>query len=218
MLLAPVGEELRAARRAAGLTIDQLAVRAGVSGATVERIEHGRVKPHPKTLRALALVLPAAPAGQSPCAQVGRDGLAANATAALEAVRAGAGAWVAISDIATATGLSASTLRNHLPALVERGLIEATGETKQRHYRAVLPDNGRSGSGMAPATPKKAPKHPTAVARARILDHLSRRALDEQSLTAHLGLDREVVAYICGDLLLNDALRLRPDGRYEVIA
>ena len=54
---APVGRGLREARVAAGLTIEQLAVQAGVGGATVERIEHGRVKPHRATLLALALAL-----------------------------------------------------------------------------------------------------------------------------------------------------------------
>lgn len=57
MALSPVGLELRAARVAAGLSIEQLAVRAGVSGATVERIEHGRVTPHRSTLLALGLAL-----------------------------------------------------------------------------------------------------------------------------------------------------------------
>jgi len=56
---APVGSSLREARIAAGLTIEQLAVSAGVGGATVERIEHGRVKPHRATLLALALALSA---------------------------------------------------------------------------------------------------------------------------------------------------------------
>jgi transcriptional regulator with XRE-family HTH domain len=57
MALSPVGPELRAARVAAGLSIEQLAVRAGIGGATVERIEHGRVKPHRSTLLALGLAL-----------------------------------------------------------------------------------------------------------------------------------------------------------------
>jgi len=53
----PVGPELRAARLDAGLTIEQLAVRAGIGGATVERIEHGKVSPHRSTLLALAIAL-----------------------------------------------------------------------------------------------------------------------------------------------------------------
>jgi transcriptional regulator with XRE-family HTH domain len=57
MNVAPVGSELRAARIAADLTIEQLAVRAGIGGATVERIEHGRVTPHRATLLALAIAL-----------------------------------------------------------------------------------------------------------------------------------------------------------------
>ena len=45
--------ELRRARQAAGLTIEQLAVRAGIGGATVERIENGRTRPTKATLAAL---------------------------------------------------------------------------------------------------------------------------------------------------------------------
>lgn len=59
---APAGPALREARVAAGLTIDELAVTAGVGSATVERIERGRVaKPHRATLLALALALSAFP-------------------------------------------------------------------------------------------------------------------------------------------------------------
>ncbi len=58
MPVAPVGSALREARLAAGMTIEQLAVRAGIGGATVERIEHGRVAPHRATLFALAHALP----------------------------------------------------------------------------------------------------------------------------------------------------------------
>ncbi len=54
---APVGSGLREARCAAGLSIDQLAVRAGIGSATVERIEHGRVTPRRATLVVLALAL-----------------------------------------------------------------------------------------------------------------------------------------------------------------
>lgn len=58
MPTAPVGYALREARTAAGLTIDELAVRAGIGSATVERIELRRVnKPNRATLLALALAL-----------------------------------------------------------------------------------------------------------------------------------------------------------------
>lgn len=56
---APIGPALRDARRAAGLTIDQLAASAELASATVSRIERGRIaKPNRATLRALALALP----------------------------------------------------------------------------------------------------------------------------------------------------------------
>lgn len=65
---APVGAGLRAARLAAGFTIDHLAHEAGVGSATVARIEHGRVdKPRRATLLALALALPT-PNDESPAA------------------------------------------------------------------------------------------------------------------------------------------------------
>jgi len=73
MPTAPVGSGLREARVAAGLTIEQLAVSAGVGAATVERIEHGRVKPHRATLLALALAL------SDPSTSIGRAGGAADA-------------------------------------------------------------------------------------------------------------------------------------------
>jgi len=66
MPASPVGTDLRVARLAAGLTIDELAVHAGVGSATVERIEAGRVaRPHRSTRLALALALAAA-SGRSP--------------------------------------------------------------------------------------------------------------------------------------------------------
>lgn len=77
MPTAPVGPDLRAARVAAGLTIDQLAVSAGIGSATVERIEHGRVTPHRSTLLALALALPNddnAPAGNGRVGKASDDG------------------------------------------------------------------------------------------------------------------------------------------------
>ena len=54
---APIGADLRAARVAASLSIEQFAVYAGVGSATVERIEHGRGAPRRSTLLALAVAL-----------------------------------------------------------------------------------------------------------------------------------------------------------------
>lgn len=48
---------LRTARRRAGLSIDQLAVSAGMGGASVSRIECGRTSPQRTTKAALAAAL-----------------------------------------------------------------------------------------------------------------------------------------------------------------
>jgi transcriptional regulator with XRE-family HTH domain len=50
-------EAVRAARSAAGATQEQLAVAAGISSATVARVERGTVRPTRGTLRLLALAL-----------------------------------------------------------------------------------------------------------------------------------------------------------------
>lgn len=48
---------LEAARRAAGLTLTELARRTGLSLSTLSKIEHGHEKPHPSTRRLIALEL-----------------------------------------------------------------------------------------------------------------------------------------------------------------
>lgn len=59
------GPEVRAARRAARLTLEQLAVRSRTSVSTLVRIESGMVKPRQATLLALQLALnDESPAGQ----------------------------------------------------------------------------------------------------------------------------------------------------------
>lgn len=59
----PAGTALRAARLAAGLTREQLAVRARVSSATVERAERETVRTNPSTLLSLRLALGQHPHG-----------------------------------------------------------------------------------------------------------------------------------------------------------
>lgn len=55
---AKFGAEVRAARRAAGLTAEQLAVRADLSGSGLERIERGDTsRPHRATVAALRRAL-----------------------------------------------------------------------------------------------------------------------------------------------------------------
>ncbi|MGI8731408.1 MAG: helix-turn-helix domain-containing protein [Solirubrobacteraceae bacterium] len=79
---APTGPALREARRDARLSIDQLAVAAGVSSATVERIEHERVsRPHRATLAALGFALATAVA-ENHETSIGRGANAADAKTA----------------------------------------------------------------------------------------------------------------------------------------
>lgn len=55
---AAFGAEVRAARRAAGLSVDQLAVRAGLSSSGLEKIEQGNTsRPHRSTVAALRRAL-----------------------------------------------------------------------------------------------------------------------------------------------------------------
>lgn len=183
--------------------------------------------------------------------RVGLDGLPDRTREVLAAVRA-LGGWVSASEVAASMGAAANAMRKHLQRLVERGLLEAQGETVARRYRSVTEDKAWSGEIVAPralpapvvdehgsdsspsfeeAKPEQAPAQTKSVAkdhglttqglkivRARILDHCSRRRLDEQSLASTLNVDREVVADLCGQLLVDELIVLRPDGRYEVPA
>ncbi len=56
-MLGPRPERLARLRRAQGLSLRALAAAAGVSVATVNRIERGLARPHPKTAKAIADVL-----------------------------------------------------------------------------------------------------------------------------------------------------------------
>ena len=52
------GQEIRTKRKAAGLTIQQLATRAGISFVTLQNIETGKTPhPHKLTMRAVESVL-----------------------------------------------------------------------------------------------------------------------------------------------------------------
>lgn len=58
------GRKVRAARKRAALTLEELAERAGVGHITIHRIETGKVKsdPYPSTIRKIAGALCVAPA------------------------------------------------------------------------------------------------------------------------------------------------------------
>lgn len=57
MTLAPVGARVRAARVAAGLNQEALAVVAGISRATIERVENERGRVRRTTIEAIAAAL-----------------------------------------------------------------------------------------------------------------------------------------------------------------
>lgn len=157
---------------------------------------------------------------------VGRDGLSKQAQAALEKVRAAGATPLSRGEV----GASASVMQT----LVKRNLVEGIGATVARRYRAMYPeDSATAGSGPsiigaaakssaatigAHETTGELPAGPRRVLRARILDHLSRRRLNEQSLADHLNAEREHVADLLGKLLTDELVVLGPDGCYSVPA
>lgn len=52
-----IGDQIRAAREASGLSIAGLAYKAGVSYKTIERLEAGGTTPRPATLKVIELAL-----------------------------------------------------------------------------------------------------------------------------------------------------------------
>lgn len=196
----------------------------------------GQAKPKPPAAVPKA-VLPA----RAPATRSGIDGLSEREQALLSAVRSKGSSWLALRDLtAVVPAMSITSLKRAIKTLIGRGLIEAQGATSQRRYRAANPDSPPGGSTppVAPASPEvdddvvdepSEPDAPPAAAgtldakaarilRARILDHLSRRRLTEQSLADHLNAEREHVADIVGKLLTDDAIILDPDGRYRCVA
>ncbi len=191
--------------------------------------------PRPPTPKPAAAQTQRALPAKTPATRRGRDGLPTVGQTVLEALRAHGGQWMSAAEIGRATDRTPSTLKNYLRPLVKRGLVEAKGQTSSRRYRAKIDDNAASGGSETRALPAVSRTTPPAastgprsstgsklsvadrrVCRARILDHLSRRRLDEQSLASTLGIDREEVADLCGELLLDDKIVMLPDGRYEV--
>ncbi len=222
-LLAPIAEQLAALdeieRIAASLNGggSDMAPTPAPAPAVVPRPPSKPQAPRPRKSSSPTKVLPA----KAQATGVGRDGLGATAQAALEKVRAAGATPISRAD----AGASAHVMQ----ALVNRGLIEATGATKSRRYRAVYDDNGTGGStaSLTPSPPQPRSSNATLgtpdakaskILRARILDHLSRRRMNEQSLADHLNADREHVVDILGKLLLDELVDLAPDGQYSVPA
>jgi hypothetical protein len=212
-LLAPIADKLQALDE-----MERLALSLNGGGSEAVVVEAAI----PKRAAPAQRVLPR----KAVATRRGRDGLPAKTQRVLEAIRSFGDTWAAVADIRRVPDLADipdGSLRKHIPPLVCRGLVEAKGETSQRRYRATSADNATSGGGQAavvPAPAVGAVSAPVAarVTRSRILDHLSRRKLDEPSLATLLNLDRETVADLCGALLLDDKIAMLPDGRYEVAA
>lgn len=170
----------------------------------------------PKTA---ARVLPARP----PATGRGTDGLSEPARAALTKLRT-AKTPLSRSEIGASTGV--------MQTLVRRGLVAAHGDNRGRRYAAADADNAGAGAAPGASLPDDEPETPapepqvlgtlnasqSRVLRARILDHLSRRRLKEQSLADHLNVERDHVAEILGKLLLDGLVILEPDGNYWVPA
>ncbi len=226
-LLAPIADKLRTLEE-----MEHLARSLNGGGSDVPAVKAASPPSGPK--RAAAPKQRALPA-RTPATRRGRDGLGRAAQEVLEAMRAAGGQWMSVREIAGVADSTTGALKHHFKALLARDLIEAKGQTTTRRYRAKTDDNGSSGGSESlalPPAPRPASPVPSAgprsstgsklsvadrrVCRARILDHCSRRRLDEQSLATTLGIDREEVADLCGELLLDDKIVLLPDGRYEV--
>lgn len=160
-----------------------------------------------------------------PRTRAGIDGLTERELALLTAIRSKGANWLAIRELGTMLPQHSSwALKADLKTLIGRELVEATGTTSTRRYRAANPDTPASGgptaatrSGLAGSTPAPA-RGSSTVLRARVLDHLGRRRLTEQSLADHLNADREHVADVVGKLLLEDKIVLDPDGLYRNVA
>lgn len=169
-------------------------------------------------------VLPA----KTPQTGQGRDGLGRQTQHVLAVLRVGDAAWtdgwVATGLLAAKAGMTHAALKGHLQHLGARGLVETRGKTSARRYRASRPDSERSGSrpvaAARPDPPVQAPVEQPAtavemrVARSRILDHLSRRKLSEQSLVGTLNLKAELIAEICARLLAEGKIVRLPNGTY----
>lgn len=170
----------------------------------------------PAAGRGAATTRPRRPSGQT---ARGRDGLGPRVQAVLEAIRANSG-WMTIREIWDAC--PGAPVNSPVQQLARAGLIEAQGATSRRRYRAIVaapaPAPETADPPPDPTSPAP-PSEPLGVAasrvlRSRILDHLERRGLDEKSLAGHLRADREHVAFICGQLLVDGLITLMPDGRY----
>ncbi len=224
------------------LIADQLAVldeierlAAGLAGAgpdgTGGHVEISVPAGPPPDPRALAEALgrgtPRAAAKAKPKAtaaapRVGRDGLGGKAASVLEALRANGG-WMSRAELVAVTG---DFNNKTLQTLVTRELAEAQGVTNSRRYRATRDDSDTATGGTAPPVRTK-PRETTVavdgldakatrILRARILDHLSRRRLTDQSLADHLNAELDHVKALLAELVVAGEVERDAKGLYQV--
>lgn len=229
-LLAPIAERLAVLdeieRLAAGLGDDRTPPVASVPVPPSD-------PPSPAGRRATAKPAskPSKRAAATATARVGRDGLGEVAERVLQALRNNGG-WMGRGDLLPIVGdFNVRTTQR----LVERGLVEAQGSTNSRRYRAARDTSETAGSGPPITGTSAAPvaggtvarsaapgvsvagldAKATRILRARIVDHLSRRRLNEQSLADHLNAELDHVTALLTDLAAAGDVVLDPDGRYR---
>lgn len=157
---------------------------------------------------------------------VGIDGLSTDAIGVLQQIRSHDGAAVPASAI-----LDAHTTKRQWErirgTLIDRGLIEVIGHGSKSRYAATARDSqgaGASSAGWGQGSPKLRSKPKPAapeltltttqrrILRARVIDHLSRRALTEETLASHLGADPGHVHHAVAEVLATGGIVRRLDG------
>lgn len=208
-LLAPVAEQLRTLDE-----LERLAASLNGGGSAVPVVE---APPPPAAApKRPAREQRALPARTKPTGQ-GRDGLGAKATAVLDVLRAPAADWMSAGQIAAAVGLTTTALKHHIARLIERGLIEARGQTLSRRYRAVPQDAAKRkvttfGAGRPPGKSKPAA---AGSLQGRVLEAVGYKPGSVDEVAKRLGVPAGGVAEACDTLLSEGEIVAQPDGRYR---
>ncbi len=205
-LLAPIADKLAALDE-----IERLAGSLNGNGAAAKvAAPQGPAKPKAAKKKALP---PKAPATRS-----GVDGLSPKTTAILTAIRSKRGEWMAPAEIAQIAGLDPHGLKNYMPTLVERGLVEKKGETVARRYRAVPDENGARerttfGQGQVLGKPAKQ----TGSLQGRIIEAVGYQPANAKELATKLSASVDEVSRECDKLRKDGEIALRDDWRYRAV-
>lgn len=147
----------------------------------------------------------------------GRDGLGDKSQAILGALREH-GDWASRQQIADRLSEPVDALNRCLPTLVQRGLVEATGVTKARRYRAV--GGARPASVKPPDKPRPRPAEDRAVSLIALREKCLRAVrakqgdMTDERLAEKLGADPAEIADATGRLRAAGKLTLREDGTW----